>query len=61
MDGFAVAEELRRHPGTARSHLIAVTGYGYEEDRRHSREAGFNHHLVKPVDPEELQRVLLSA
>jgi len=61
MDGFAVAEELRRHPGTARTRLIAVTGYGHEEDRRHSREAGFDHHLVKPVDPDELQRVLLSA
>jgi CheY-like chemotaxis protein len=61
MDGFAVAEELRRHPGLASTRLIAVTGYGQEDDRRHSRESGFDHHLVKPVDPEELQRVLLSA
>jgi two-component system CheB/CheR fusion protein len=61
MDGFAVAEELRTHPGTATTRLIAVTGYGHEDDRRHSREAGFDHHLVKPVDPEELQKVLLSA
>jgi CheY-like chemotaxis protein len=37
---------------------VAVTGYGQEEDRRRSREAGFNHHLVKPVSPESLQAVL---
>lgn len=38
--------------------LIAVTGYGNEEDRRRSQEVGFNHHLVKPVDPDELHRII---
>jgi CheY-like chemotaxis protein len=38
--------------------LIAVSGYGREEDQRRCREAGFDHHLTKPVDPEELRRFL---
>jgi CheY-like chemotaxis protein len=38
--------------------LIAVTAYGQDEDRRRSHEAGFDHHLVKPVDPDALQRLL---
>jgi PAS domain S-box-containing protein len=58
LDGYGVARELRRHPDTAAARLIAVTGYGAEEDRRRSKEAGFAEHLVKPVRPEELQRVL---
>jgi CheY-like chemotaxis protein len=54
LDGFAVARTLRADPATARVRLIAVTGYGRDEDRRKSREAGFDLHFVKPVDPEEL-------
>jgi signal transduction histidine kinase len=54
MDGFAVAEKLRQSPETAETRLIAVTGYGREEDRRRALEAGFDEHLVKPVDPEQL-------
>lgn len=54
MDGYAVAEELRRNPETARARLIAVTGYGQEEDRRRALDAGFDLHLVKPVDPHRL-------
>ena len=38
--------------------LIAVTGYGQDEDRRRSMDAGFDHHMVKPLDPDALQRVL---
>jgi CheY-like chemotaxis protein len=57
MDGYAVAAELRRDPATA-ARLIAVSGYGQEEDRRRSREAGFDLHLTKPVDPLELERLL---
>ena len=38
--------------------LVALTGWGQEDDRRRSREAGFDHHLVKPVDPQELERLL---
>jgi CheY-like chemotaxis protein len=47
-------------PGTAdrRPLLIALTGYGQEEDRRLSREAGFDVHLTKPVDPEYLRRLI---
>jgi CheY-like chemotaxis protein len=59
MDGYSVAGELRRKPTTAQVRLIALTGYGQEEDRRRSREAGFDHHLVKPVDPETLVNVLV--
>jgi PAS domain S-box-containing protein len=58
MDGYAVAAELRRDPVTAAARLIAVTGYGQEEDRRHCREAGFDLCLTKPVDPTELERLL---
>jgi PAS domain S-box-containing protein len=54
MDGFAVANALRRNPETAGARLIAVTGYGQEADRRRALEAGFNEHLTKPVDPEVL-------
>ena len=58
MDGYEVARRLRQGAGGGPV-LVAMTGYGMEEDRRRSREAGFDHHLVKPVDPEGL-RVLLA-
>jgi CheY-like chemotaxis protein len=58
MDGYEVARQLRRRPELAGVVLLAMTGYGQEEDRRRSREAGFDHHLVKPVDPNELQDLL---
>jgi CheY-like chemotaxis protein len=58
LDGYAVAAALRREPATAQARLIAVSGYGAEEDRRRSREAGFDFHLVKPVEPEQLLRLL---
>jgi signal transduction histidine kinase/ActR/RegA family two-component response regulator len=58
MDGFEVAAELRRDPSTADAQLIAVTGYGREEDRRRSKAAGFDLHLTKPVDPAQLRQVL---
>ena len=45
-------------PATARLHLIAVTGYGQEHDRRRSRDAGFDEHLVKPVDLDRLVRLV---
>jgi signal transduction histidine kinase/ActR/RegA family two-component response regulator len=60
MDGYQVAAALRRDPETASAKLIAVTGYGREEDRRKSKEAGFDLHLTKPVDPVQL-RLLLQA
>ena len=58
MNGFEVAAELRRDPSTRSARLIAVTGYGGAEDRRRSKEAGFDLHLTKPVDPAQLKAVL---
>ena len=58
MDGYGVARELRRHPATAKTHLIAVTAYGSDEARRRGQEAGFERHLVKPVDPDVLLGLL---
>jgi PAS domain S-box-containing protein len=58
MDGYDVARALRANPATARARMLALTGYGADEDRERSRQAGFNGHLVKPVDPVELQQIL---
>ncbi|MCI0463720.1 MAG: response regulator [Gemmataceae bacterium] len=58
MDGYDVARTLRGDPATARARLIAVSGYGQEDDRRQAHQAGFDLHLTKPVDPTELQHVL---
>ncbi len=58
LNGYQVAERLRQQPVGKNLLLVAVTGYGADEDRRRSREAGFDFHLVKPVKPEELQAVL---
>jgi CheY-like chemotaxis protein len=58
LDGYGVARKLRDNPATAKARLIAVTAYGQDEDRRRSHEAGFEQHLVKPVDPDALRRVL---
>ena len=58
IDGFALARRLRSHPATAHAVLIAVTGYGREEDRAASREAGFDFHFVKPVDGGDLAALL---
>jgi two-component system CheB/CheR fusion protein len=58
MDGYAVARTLRTDPRLAGSRLIAVSGYGQESDRRRSREAGFDEHLVKPVEPDELAALI---
>jgi CheY-like chemotaxis protein len=59
MDGYAVAEALRQDPDGP-AHLVAVSGYGSDNDEGRCREAGFERLLVKPVDPEDL-RVLLAA
>jgi PAS domain S-box-containing protein len=58
MDGFEVAEQLRADPVFDEVFLVAMTGYGCEEDRRRSREAGFDRHLVKPVSLELLEQLL---
>ena len=54
MDGYEVARRLRQQPGLADVVLVAVTGYGTDEDRSRSQEAGFDAHLVKPVDADAL-------
>lgn len=60
LDGYEVARQLRRQPGLAHIRLVAMTGYGREEDREQAREAGFDHHLTKPVNPDELERLLVT-
>jgi CheY-like chemotaxis protein len=50
MDGYLLAEELRKQPGLHGIRLVAVTGYGQESDIARSRAAGFHAHLVKPTD-----------
>jgi CheY-like chemotaxis protein len=61
MSGYDVARQLREQPEFRRTPLVAVTGYGQEEDRRLSQEAGFDHHLTKPVDPDALQAFVSGA
>jgi PAS domain S-box-containing protein len=58
MDGYELAARLREIPDLSRMTLIAVTGYGQESDRRKTRQAGFHHHLVKPVDLRAVDEVL---
>ena len=58
LDGYGVARKLRDNPATATARLIAVTAYGHDEDRRRSHEAGFDLHVVKPVEPAALGKLL---
>jgi len=58
MSGYDVAQRLRRLPGYESTVLIAMTGYGQEEDKQRSREAGIDHHLIKPLDLATLKGVL---
>ena len=60
MDGYEVARRLRALPSGASAALVALTGWGQEEDRRRTREAGFDHHLVKPADFNTLQSLIAS-
>jgi CheY-like chemotaxis protein len=55
VQGYEVARRLRALPMTASCVLVAVTGWGHDNDRRRAREAGFDRHLVKPVDPHEIE------
>ena len=61
MDGYEVARRLRKEPGMEKGLLVALTGYGQEEDRRKAMEAGFNVHLVKPADIDTLQNIVAGA
>jgi len=58
MDGYQVAGALRRLPELQGTLIVALTGYGQESDRQRSARAGFDYHLVKPVDLEELRRLV---
>jgi signal transduction histidine kinase len=61
MDGHEVGRRLRRQPGLDKVRVVALTGSGSEEDRSLSLQAGFDDHVVKPVDPEDLDRLLTGA
>ncbi len=58
IDGNELAKHFRAQPETAKSVLIAITGYGQEPDRKRTAEVGFHHHFVKPVDMEKLLEIL---
>jgi CheY-like chemotaxis protein len=58
LDGYQVAAQLRQEGYGRSARLIAITGYGHEEDRARSREAGFDHHLVKPIEFRSLVTLL---
>jgi signal transduction histidine kinase len=57
-DGYEVAEILRADPELAKTKIVAVTGYGKEDDRQRSAAAGMDHHLTKPVDLEDLDQLM---
>ncbi|WP_406698004.1 response regulator [Singulisphaera sp. Ch08] len=58
LDGYQVAARLRELECCQKTVIVAISGYGQEEDRRRSREAGFNHHLIKPLDYDALVLIL---
>ena len=60
MDGYEVGRQMRRLPGLRDAVIVAVTGYGQEDDRRRTREAGFDHHWVKPASLEAVEALLRS-
>jgi two-component system, sensor histidine kinase len=61
MDGFQIARAMRERADTAGALLIALTGYGQASDRQRSHEAGFDHHFVKPVSFDDIDRVIAQA
>ena len=58
MNGYDVARELRAQPAFEDTLLVAITGYGRASDVQQTQAAGFDHHMVKPVDYEKLQALL---
>jgi len=58
LNGYRLAETLRADPALAHTHLVALTGWGQEKDRRAAQEAGFDRHLVKPVKLEQILDIL---
>ncbi len=61
LDGYEVSRRLRAAPDTREALIIAVSGYGQDEDRRRSTQAGFDYHFIKPVNFETLLGVLREA
>jgi CheY-like chemotaxis protein len=60
MDGYELAQRLKQLPGLSGIHLIAVTGYGQASDRMRSKVAGFDEHLVKPIDVQRAAELIVS-
>ncbi|MDO8700243.1 MAG: ATP-binding protein [Deltaproteobacteria bacterium] len=60
LNGFEAARKIREEPWGKKMMLVALTGWGQDEDRQKSREAGFNGHMVKPIDHAELMKLLAS-
>jgi CheY-like chemotaxis protein len=60
LDGYGTARRIREQPWGQGMRLVALTGWGQEDDRRRTREAGFDRHLVKPVDFDALEQLLAS-
>jgi CheY-like chemotaxis protein len=58
LDGYRLAQAVQAQPGLERARLIAMSAYSDETHIRHSREAGFDLHLVKPTDPFEIKRLM---
>ena len=58
LDGYQIASRFRKEPAANRVLLVALTGYGTPEARERSRAAGFDHHLIKPIDPEVLRELM---
>ena len=58
LNGFDACRRIRERTWAKDTLIVAATGWGQDEDRRRSKEAGFDHHLVKPVDAAELNRLL---
>jgi PAS domain S-box-containing protein len=57
MNGYEAARQIRQQPWGATMYLVALTGWGQDEDKRRTKEAGFDYHLVKPAEPSELKRL----
>ena len=60
LDGYKVAQRIRQQAGLENVVLVALTGYGQDSDRQRSHDAGFDHHLVKPADFSEIEKILLA-
>jgi CheY-like chemotaxis protein len=58
LNGYEVCRRIRKQPGGKELVIIAQTGYGQAEDRRRTHEAGFDYHIVKPLDPDALMDLL---